>query len=395
MSLPTSGDNATSRYRLPANLTIGASQSGGLAASRMVFSLVALQLAATPWQAGLLVALFGVFPSLFMVHLGRWMDRIGTFPVSVLTTSGALLVCLLAAWAPTMQSMMLAAPFIGMAAVVAHVASVRALGTDDDLAIRARNLGYLGACYAFAHFLAPLGSGIVLDSFGSNAAFLILALLPALSLSVLLVSDRHTVAPIAPREPEPDQQRSFMTLLRMPALRRWLLANGTFNLAMTMFPFVAALHAESANLSAATTGWMIGAAAIGTLVIRAGMRQLVSAIRPLILLAVALFLTGVSYAVLPFFTDIRLLIVASFFLGLSMGGGMPVVNTMIYTESPQDRIGESLGLGTSISMLFQTISPLILGLLASLWGVKTMASVLGALFLLTAWDAYGGSRRQS
>ena len=392
MSQIPSDADAGSKFRVPANLVIGSSQSGAMAAGRMAFSLVALQLAAAPWQVGILLALMSLFPALFIVQLGRWMDRVGTFRITVTAVSAALLAWLLAAGAPVIASFWVAAPFIGVSAVVAHVSSIRALGTDDDLSIRARNLGYLGACYALTHFVAPLSSGLMLDHFGASAMFLMLGIMPLGALAVLLLSDRRTVAPVPPRGAAVGENSNIMTLLRMPSLRRWLVANGVFATALTIFPFVASLHADQIGLSAAMTGWLIGAAAIGTVVIRTVTRKLVASYSPALLLAGALFATGAAYAVFAFVADIYGLVAISFVLGIAVGLGMPVVTTMIYTEAPSDRVSESLGLGTSLSMALQTIVPLIIGVITSLLGVKAMVCVLGLALALAAWESWRESR---
>lgn len=386
MSQSKQQSRLTSRHRVPVNLLIGSTQSGSLAAGRLIFSLVALQLAATPWQAGLLLALFSIFPALFMIQIGRWMDRVGVYFILVATVAASLLLLLEAAWAPTLSSLMFAAPFIGIAAVVAHVSATRALGVDQNLALRARNLGYLGACYSVAHFVAPLAAGLMLDRFGSNAVFGLLALLPCITLAVIFVSQRSTVAPIPP-QPDVATTSGILSLLQVPALRLWVVANAIFAMSLTIFPFVASLHADKIGLSAANTGWLIGAAAVGSVVIRVFMRSLMEALSPRTFLSVALTAAGAAYAAFAFFEGVIALALISFLLGLAVGAGMPVVMTMIYAEAPPDRVSEALGLTMAASMLLQTLTPMLMGMLASVLGIQVMACTLGLVLMIAAGEA--------
>ena len=46
-------------------------------ASRVLNTLYALHLGATPWETGLLLSMYGLFPMLFAAYAGRIIDRHG------------------------------------------------------------------------------------------------------------------------------------------------------------------------------------------------------------------------------------------------------------------------------------------------------------------------------
>lgn len=380
--------------RLPTNLAIGLSHSGAMAGCRVAFSIVALQLGAAPWLAGVVMALFSAVPALAAVNLGRWMDRIGAFPV--LALAGLLSFAALGqtVYFHSLTSMLVAAPFIGTAAIVSHIATARNLGAVDDMVIRARNLSYLGATYSLSHFLGPFIAGSVLEVYGSQTAFLAVALMPATALALTLWERRYYDAghPATPESNAPSKN-SILDLLRMPDLRRWLISNGNCTTAITLFPFVASVHAKNIGLNAAATGWLIADAAIGAVVVRTTIHWVTHRVQPQATLAYSLLGTSVAFACFPFITHLAGLTVLSILLGVAIGAGSPIATTLAYSAAPGPRKSEALGLSMSISMLLQTISPLLLGLVASIWGVTAMASAIAVLLVIAAAYAYSPGKQ--
>src|SRR5690606_41660563 len=94
-----------------------------------------------------------------------------------------------------------------------------------------------------------------------------------------------------------------------------------------------------------------------------------------------------AYAAFAFFEGGIALALIRFLLGLAVGAGMPVVMTMIYADAPPDRVSEALGLTMAASMLLQTLTPMLMGMLASVLGIQVMACTLGLVLMIAAGEA--------
>lgn len=382
-----STDGQTPRRRLDPRLFptigIGVLQYGALSASRLVVPLLALQQGAPKWVVGLMAGLFAIVPALTTVHAGRWMDRTGLVLPVVLTGSMGVSATAFAALFPSVLSMFIVAPMIGAATVIAHVAVTRAVGALDDDSKRTRNLGYLAACYSVLQLLSPLLAGAVFDAFGARIAFLAILLLPALSL-LIVATGRHALVVANDPLEEPAERLVATDLLRMPDLRRWLIANGIFAAALALFPFVAALHAVSLGFSGTAASGILASASLGAVAMRMALVLLPSRIAPRFLLGGALVATAIAYATLPLFSDWLLLAGVGFLLGMGVGAGQPIAMSLLYVASPKGRINESLGLGMAIASLKQFLWPILLGLVASSFGIGPMVWVIAIMLLLAA-----------
>lgn len=369
--------------RLIPTIAIGVLQYGALSAGRLVVPLLALQQGAAEWMVGMMAGLFAIVPAATTVHAGRWMDRTGLVVPIVLAGSTGISTAAIAALFPSIPSMFLFAPMIGAAAVVTHVAVTRAVGALDDGAMRSRNLGYLAAGYSILQLLSPLLAGAVFDAFGARMAFLAILLLPASSLAILAAGRHGLVLANEPNDLETERLLAA-DLLRMPRLRRGLIANGIFAAALGLFPFVAALHAVAAGFSGAATSGLIASASLGAVAMRIAIALFLSQFAPRIVLSGALAATAIAYASMPFFYDWVWLAGISFLLGMGVGAGQPISMSLVYAESPKGRINESLGLAMAIANVKQFLWPLVLGFVAFSLGIGPMVWLIGITLALAA-----------
>lgn len=370
--------------RLVGNLTLGSCHSAALAASRSAFALVAIQLGAPAWSTGVLMALFGFVPGLVTVQLGRCMDRFGRLPVLAASMSTVIVALTLAALQLNLPALLVAAPLMGIYAVLSHVGAAGALGAVQSKVLRARNLGYLALCYSVAHFVGPLLAGVVLDMAGARWVFVAIAIFPGISLAILLHGRArgHTQQEAGAASV---QKGGFMALLRLRVLRQWLVVNAVFSAVLTIFPFVASLQADRLALSATQAGWIIAASALGSVVIRAMLPALLRRFRQDGILAGAAIATGLAYGCIPLLPDFFSFLGLSFVLGLAVGVGMPISTTLIYSAAPEGRVSETLALSMSVSMILQSLTALTLGFLISLLGMLAMGA---SVALLMIWVAF-------
>src|SRR6185436_12825847 len=107
--------------------------------AKMLVSLSALQIGATPFQVGLLAALFAAFPLLLAVYAGKVSDRIGVkrpMIAGALIIAGGLLVPLAI---PNLAGLLLCSVLIGLGHIFFHVSVHNLIGAYGGGEARTRN----------------------------------------------------------------------------------------------------------------------------------------------------------------------------------------------------------------------------------------------------------------
>jgi DHA1 family multidrug resistance protein-like MFS transporter len=354
-----------------------------LGAARLVLPLIALSMGASAVLAGAIAASFTVAPMLLSIPYGRWVDRVGT----LLPIIGAALFIVVAAvifWlSPGKYTLLVIAALIGAGGVFAHIAGTRAVGGESDETNRARNLGYLVLSYSLFQFTGPIAASAVYQYYGATAAIGALggfALLSILGIALRVHFFKRERTGASPRAVSP---RAYQ-LLSIGSLRSWILLSSAFVSAQAIYPFVVSLHTVAIGLSAIEAGWLLAAFAVGTFVSRFFTPLLTKHFKARIILTVALILSALIYALIPFVQDIRLLSALSCALALPLGVGAPVSLVMIYESAPEGRVNESIGLSMAVNNLLQTLFPLILGGAVASFGVAPMVLAFAAAMVAAA-----------
>ena len=144
-------------------------------ASRVLNTLFALELGATPLQTGLLLATYGLFPMLFAVYAGKVADRHGVrMPLYlglILLGVGIVLPYL---W-PGFLALFASALVGGAGFILSQVAMQTLTGSLVGGATRTRNFSLYVLTVAIADFLGPVLAGFSIDAFGHIPTFAISA----------------------------------------------------------------------------------------------------------------------------------------------------------------------------------------------------------------------------
>ncbi|MPM34481.1 hypothetical protein SDC9_81064 [bioreactor metagenome] len=360
----------------PLFLSVGALQSGMIAAARVTFSIAALQVGASTFDAGFIVALMAIVPALTAIHFGRLMDRIGTHPVLMVSLSLSALVLLLSAFFQNTPSLLLAAPVVGACAILTHVANTRIMGAVQDIVLRTRNLGYIAAINSCAQLLAPAGAALVLEKHGIGIALLMLGFMPGLAL-LLMTMYSHKARVFSAQNPASGKTKPW-DLLKIPKLRRVLLVNAVSSTSVTSFPFIAAVLGHDQNISPSQIGLLIASAGIGTVAIRLILPKIMKHVGTKTIMCASLAVTAAIYSLIPFFENIYILLMLAGIMGLFVGAGMPIALADIYSESPEGRVSETLGLTMSFSMIPQILVPMAVGGLALFIGLHFTILIFSA-----------------
>ena len=165
----------------------------------------------------------------------------------------------------------------------------------------------------------------------------------------------------APRE-------STFALLRDARLRRLVLASLLASAAWDTFQFALPLHAPTLGLSASSVGLAIASFSAGSLAVRLVMPRMISRMTPTRWIRLALAICVVSYAAIPFASNLAVLMALAFLVGVGPGIAQPLLMSAMHGASPPGRVGEAAGLRLTLISAMQLAVPIGLGLLATVAG---------------------------
>ncbi len=322
---------------------------------RVLNTLYALELGATPLHIGLLLATYGVFPLLLAVWAGRIADRYGSrVPViagMVVCTIGALLPW----FAPSLPLLFAGAAVTGFGFILGQVAFQSLVGTLGEGIRRTRN------------FIGPVVAGFSIDHAGHVPTYLTLGLLSGASIFVIIALAKRVPRHHKPA-PSPADQR-MMDLFRNTDMRRVLIAGAVVMTGIDLFQLYIPLYGHQIGLSASAIGMVLGSAAAATFVSRAVLPVLVRRYSEERTLLYALFLAASMFTLIPFFTSAIVLAAICFTLGLGMGLGQPLTVMLCYRYAPAGRGGESLGLRIAINNSMHVVVPALFGAVGAAFGL--------------------------
>lgn len=351
--------------------------------ARVLNTLYALELGATPLDIGLLLATYGVFPLLLAVKAGRIADRYG----ARLPIMAGMIVCTLGVmlpwFAPNMWLLYAAAAVTGFGFILGQVALQSLVGSLGEGEARTRNFNTYALIIAVADFVGPVFAGFSIDHAGHVRTYLFLGALSAIA-AVLLIAKSKRV----PRHYKPaaaPATNRVADLFYDLDMRRVLIAGAVVMTGIDLFQLFLPLYGHHAGLSATAIGVVLGAAAAATFVSRALLPLMVRRYGEETTLLYALFLAAVMFSMIPLFSSAMVLSAICFALGLGMGLGQPLTVMLCYRYSPAGRSGESLGLRIAINNAMHVAVPAAFGAVGASFGLAPVFWVSAAVLAAGNW----------
>jgi predicted MFS family arabinose efflux permease len=373
---PASGGGRPVRLALLVALTVFA--HAAFNGSRVTVSLYALDLESSPFTVGVLVSLYSLLPMLLSVSAGRMIDRVGTArPLALSSVALAAGVGLPVAL-PGLATLYVACTVIGLAFMVFHIAVQNAVGALSGPEDRAVNFSWLALGFSISGFLGPTTAGLAIDGVGHRATFAILAV-PALVPAVVLFWSK----PAFPRTHAGKAPGGRLgDLLGKRELRRVFVVTGILAMAWDLFFFAMPIYGKSIGLSASTIGGILGSFAAATFVVRMVLPWIARRLPEWGIVSATLAVACAAYALFPLVGTVPLIAAIAFLLGLGLGASQPSLMSLIQHSTPQGRLGEALGVRTTVLNMSHTLLPLFFGGIGTALGMGpvfwAMAAVLGA-----------------
>ena len=348
--------------------------------AKILVSLSALAQGATPFQVGVLAAMFAAFPLLLAVYAGKISDRIGVAKpiLGGCVIMGAGIAVPIAVGG--ISGLVLASALVGLGHIFFHVSIHNLIGAYGDGEARTRNFATFALGASIAAFVGPSLTGFSIDGWGFPRSHALLAALSFLPAVVLLAYPR--VVPARPGHSKPEASGGSLELLRDAGLRRTLLMSGAAITGIELFTFYFPVYGRSIGLSASAIGLVMSSYAVAAFLVRMGMPRATKRLGELGVLTASLFIAGVVYMLVPLVDKAALLAVIAFLLGIGLGCAQPLTIILTYNHAPPGRSGEALGLRLTVNKLTQIVVPLAFGAMGSAFGLIPVFWANGA-FLLT------------
>jgi MFS family permease len=357
------------------SLLQGISQRG----SKMLVSLSALSAGATPFDVGILAALFAAFPLVLAVYAGKISDRVG---VKRPIVGGAFMMALgilVPLAVPGLAGLMLCATLIGLGHIFFHVSIHNLIGAFGGGEARTRNFATFSLGASVSAFLGPSATGFSIDGLGFAPTHILLAAISILPAAIVLVYPRFI--PPLQHHAKAEESGGSLALLANPGLRRTLIMSGVTLTGIELFTFYFPVYGRSINLSASTIGLVMASYAVAAFIVRMGVHRAAQRIGEIGVLTASLFVAGATYMLVPLVTAAPLLAVVAFLLGLGLGCAQPLTILLTYNHAPAGRSGEALGMRLTVNKLTQIVVPIVFGGLGSAFGLLPVFWANGAFLL--------------
>ena len=97
---------------------------------------------------------------------------------------------------------------------------------------------------------------------------------------------------------------------------------------------------------------------------------------------------AIGFALIPFFESMAPLMAVAFLLGLGLGAAQPNVMSLLHDRAPAGRVGEALGVRTTIMNSSHVVLPLVFGAFGSVLGAGSAFWVMSILLSAGSWTAW-------
>jgi MFS family permease len=342
-------------------------------ASKVLVSLYAIELGASQFIIGVMIAMYSLLPMLLALQVGKLADRFGARLPMMIGSAGVALGLLLP-WAfESMAALYASAALIGVSHMMANVSAQNLVGAIGGAEDRTRNFSNYALVMAVGSFLGPLAGGFSIDHFGHARSYLYVAAVPLLPVFILAFVRQVRRGPRVKSEEE--QAVLSTSLLANPTLRRTLIASAMAVTGQDLFQFYMPIYGHSVGLSASAIGMVLGMFGVAAFMVRIWLPVFVKRWGPDTVFGTSLYIAAAAFLLFPLFTSAYMLAAVSLILGLGMGCAQPVTLMLVYSRAPEGRSGEALGMRVTINQFTHIVVPIVFGTLGSAFGVAPVFAI--------------------
>jgi MFS family permease len=351
--------------------------------SKVLLSLYALDLGATPLTIGVLFALYSAFPVVLSVYAGKLSDRYGYRAPMLFGACGLGAGLLLPFAFPALPTLFVSAALAGACYIFYTVSVQHLIGAMSEGAARTRNYSIFSLGVGLTALLGPTTAGFAIDALGHRNTYLLFSVIVTPTI-LALVFIRGLARGHGSKHASKRGQR-VTDILRDVPLRRLLITAGIVETGLELFNFFLPIYGRSLGMSASLIGVVMGSFAVALLVVRAVMPALVRRSSEESVLSGSLWVAAAACIAFPFASAFGSLLAASFVLGLGLGCGAPLSLVLAYNRSPPGRSGEAIGVRQTVNKLTEMSMPIVFGSLGTALGMAPTFWMDAAMLAAGAW----------
>ncbi len=354
-------------------------------------------LGASPVQVGLILTAYSLAQFLFLPVLGRLSDRYGRRPVILWSLLIEAVSFAFSALAGTFL-LLLAARFIGGLGS-ANLGSAQAVVSDSTPPEeRAKGMGMIGAAIGLGFVIGPaLGGGLA--ALGSAVPFWVAAAVALVNAALVFFFLPETRAQQATATPLAGAPFAGLgETLRHPTIARLLAINLLYTLAFTAMEAMFPLFSQHAfGWTATQNAYVFVYVGVIMVIMQGGLVGRLSkrwGVQGLLVIGLALLAAGLL--MLPFGTQLALMLIGVGLLSAGSGAVAATTSTLASLAASSEAQGQTLSLLQSIGGLGRIIGPLAAGWVFAAGGAGApfaIGGVLVVLALLVALPAIPLSQR--
>lgn len=349
-----------------------------VSAGRVLLTLYALKLGASPFAIGVLAATFAVFPMSLSWLSGRLSDRFGSRWLLMFGSVGTALGMLVPYFFSGLPAVFIAGAMNGLSLTFFTVSTQNLVGLLSAPDQRAKNYSNYSLVGSVTTFIGPLFAGFSIDHFGYAVTFLYFVSLSSLPITLLAIWGGRL--PRGTRKAAP--AGGIRDMVSAPGMRRVLATSSLMFSGRDVFQFYLPVYGHGIGLSASTIGILLATNSGAGFVSRMLLTRLIERFKEEKVLAYAFFLGAASFLLVPFYHSGMALALIAFMFGLGMGCGGPIVTMLTFSHAAEGRSGEAMGLRMTANQLTRAVGPVVFGSLGSAFGLPSVfwvnALMLGA-----------------
>lgn len=358
--------------------------NAGYKGVRVLNTLFAADLGATPFQIGLLLSAYGLLPLVLAIFVGRMADSLGLrIPVIIGMVLSVIGVALPYGW-HTIPGLFIGAAIAGTGFIFVQVGLQTLLGWLGTGDARTRNVNMYSLFISTADFIGPVVAGVSIDHIGFVDSYLVMVVFETVALFGLWFVSRRFPRPTQ-KSPDQKESQRMADLMKSRNLMRVFVASCVVMTGLDLFQLYMPLWGHHLGLSATAIGLVMGAYAAAGFTTRVLMPGMVRRFGTERTLFISLIIASITFLMIPLIGHPVLLGMISFALGLGLGLGQPLTVLLTHNYAPKGRAGEAIGLRLALNNSMHVVMPSAFGAIGSLVGLASVFWVSGAFLVYGTW----------
>ncbi len=365
---------------------------------RPMVSYRVLELGVPARYLGLISASFALVPLVVGIAVGRRVDRFGPRRFQI---GGAVLLAVSGLGIGLfgdLSGLVVMFVIFGLGHLLVMVAAQTTVANESSEELLDRRFGQFAFFAAIGQLVGPMIGGLVATHAGANGtrwALLVGGVVAVLSVPPAIAAPAH--AGRARRTPvDPDDQRpptSLRSVLATPGLTGSLIVSLVVIAAVDILVVYLPALGEERGLTIAAVSALLTARAAASMVSRIGLGWMVDRLGRIRLLFIAVVISGLAVAALPFTSSLATAMVAMVIAGFALGICQPLTMAWVATETSADTRGTAMSIRLSANRLGQVALPAAAGLMAGFAGTAGVLWVVGGAVVATGAAVRQGRRR--